>query len=150
MEVQAAEGAWPCPRVGVGAEASRPGGSRSPLSWRKSSCATGDGLFIRGRLTSCLQVIQGDLVGNGTPGVIRTPDPLLRRQTIACYLVDSLSFFFGHGTRFYGVFGRYCSLVVPQSEEQGSHRCAQKECPIFLNSPLAANPERCLNILPMN
>ena len=52
-------------------------------------------------------------LGNGTPGRIRTCDLLLRRQQPICHLVDSLSFFFGLVTWFYGVFGRYCSLVVP-------------------------------------
>ena len=49
----------------------------------------------------------------GTPGRIRTCDLLLRRQTTECDLVDSLSFFFGLDTWSYGMFGRYCSLLVP-------------------------------------
>jgi hypothetical protein len=52
------------------------------------------------------------LEGVGTPGVIRTPDPLLLRQRKTHYLIGSRCVFFGLAPGFYRVFGRYCSQLV--------------------------------------
>ena len=79
--------------------------------------------------------------------MIRTPDPLLRRQIKILYLVGSLGFFFGHVASFYTVFGACCSPSVPSKKTREAYfpqeaSTRNVEYCVCLLSPLPQNLDR--------